>query len=146
VIADTNVLLRILERDAGAHGRASRIRVEKPAPGTRFKVLAATALEVTFVLESGNAGYGWDRGSVAAAVEAITDEPGFMVEHGDALARRRPPIASARSTSTTATWTRLHGSEARASCRSRATWRGWGAATVMAPRQGDAPAWSHTTI
>lgn len=85
MIADTNVLLRILERDAGAHGRASRIRVKEARTGDAIEVLAATVLEVTFVLESGNAGYGWDRGSVAAAVEAITDEPGFVVEHGDAL-------------------------------------------------------------
>lgn len=37
------------------------------------------------MLESSAAGYGWDRVGVAAAVEAIVDEPGFAVEHGSAL-------------------------------------------------------------
>ncbi|MGI8660536.1 MAG: PIN domain-containing protein [Thermoleophilaceae bacterium] len=85
MIADTNVLLRILEADAGDHGRAARTRVEAARGGEAIAVLAATVLEVAFVLESANAGYGWEREAVAAAVEAITDEPGFMVEHGDAL-------------------------------------------------------------
>ncbi len=48
-------------------------------------MLAATVLEVAFVLASAAAGYGWDRGAVAAALEAMIDEPGFAVEHGPAL-------------------------------------------------------------
>ncbi len=85
MIADTNVLLRILERDGGAHGRAARARVETARAGEPIAVLAATVLEVAFVLESLEAGYGWGRDSVAAAVEAVADEPGFNVEHGSAL-------------------------------------------------------------
>lgn len=52
--------------------------------GSPIAVLAATVLEVAYVLESA-AGYGWQRGAVASAVEAIVDEPGFEVEHGEAL-------------------------------------------------------------
>jgi predicted nucleic-acid-binding protein len=85
VIADTNVLLRALERASGAHGRAARARVETARGGEPITVLAATALEVAFVLESEGAGYGWDREAVASAIEAIVDEPAFEVEHGDAL-------------------------------------------------------------
>jgi len=85
VIADANVLLRILERDLGAHGRAARVRVDRARAGEPISVLAATVLEVAFVLASSAAGYGWDRAAVAAAVDAIIDEPGFTVEHGEAL-------------------------------------------------------------
>jgi predicted nucleic-acid-binding protein len=85
MIADANVLLRILDRDDGAHGRAARARVETARSGEPISVLAATTLEVAFVLESAAAGYGWDRAAVASAVQAITDEPGFTVEHGEAL-------------------------------------------------------------
>jgi len=85
VIADTNVLLRVLERDVGVHGRAARARVEAARAGEPITVFSATVLEVAFVLESVQAGYGWDRDSVSAAVVAIVDEPGFAVEHGDAL-------------------------------------------------------------
>ncbi len=48
-------------------------------------MLAATVLEIAFVLESSAAGYGWERAAVAAAVAAIVDEPGFAVERGEAL-------------------------------------------------------------
>lgn len=85
MIADANVLLRILEGDRGAHGHAARARVETARAGDRIGVLAATVLETSFVLESSAAGYGWDRGAVADAVQAIVDEPGFAVEHGRAL-------------------------------------------------------------
>lgn len=85
MIADANVLLRILERDPGAHGRAARARVEAARAGEPIDVLAATVLEVAFVLESSAAGYGWDRVAVASAVEAMVDEPGFALEHGEAL-------------------------------------------------------------
>jgi len=86
VIVDTNVLLRILEQDSGTQGRAARARVEAAREaGDTLAVLAATVLEVAFVLESRRAGYGWDHASVAGAVEAIADEPAFAVEHRDAL-------------------------------------------------------------
>ena len=85
MIVDTNLLLRIIERDAGAHGQAARARVEEARIGEPLTVFAATVLEVVFVLESGQAGYGWDRESVSQAVEAIADEPGFAVEHGEQL-------------------------------------------------------------
>lgn len=85
MIADANLLLRILEGNTGAHGRAARARVEAARTGEPIAVLAATVLEVAFVLESADAGYGWERDSVAAAVEAIADEPSFSVEHSDAL-------------------------------------------------------------
>lgn len=85
MIADTNVLLRILDHDGGTHGRAARARVEVARSGEPIGVLAATALEVAFVLECAAAGYGWDRVAVASAIEAIVDEPGFVVEHAAAL-------------------------------------------------------------
>lgn len=85
MIADSNVLLRVLERDPGAHGEAARARVEAARAGDPITVLAATVLEVGFLLESAAAGYGWDRRAVAAAIHAIVDEPGFTVEHGPAL-------------------------------------------------------------
>lgn len=85
MIADANVVLRILDRDLGAQGRAARSRVEAARSGEPIDVLAATVLEIAFVLVSSAAGYGWARGAVAAAVEAIVDEPGFAVEHGEAL-------------------------------------------------------------
>jgi len=56
-------------------------------------VLAATFLEVAFVLESTASGFGWTRASVASALEAIVDEPGFAVEHGGGAARRRGDLA-----------------------------------------------------
>ena len=86
MIADANVLLRVLERDPGAHGRAARARVEAARAGEPIGVLPATVLEVGFVLESVAAGYGWKRDAVAAAIHAIVDEPGLDVEHGAALA------------------------------------------------------------
>lgn len=85
MIADTNVLLRLLESDRGTHGRAARARVETARAGEPIAVLPATVLEVAFVLESAHAGYGWDRDAVASAVEAIADEPGFTVDHGNEL-------------------------------------------------------------
>ena len=85
MIADANVLLRLLDRDSGAHGRAARARVEKARSGEPIGVLPATILEVAFVLESSAAGYGWERVAVAAAIEAIVDEPGFAVEDGGVL-------------------------------------------------------------
>lgn len=85
MIVDTNFLLRTLECDTGAHGRAARARVEGARMGESLSVFAATVLEVAFVLESAQAGYGWDRRSVSEAVEAIVDEPGFAVEHGEEL-------------------------------------------------------------
>ena len=85
MIADANVIVRILERDAGSHGRAARARVAAARAGEPIGVLAATVLEIAYVLQSAAAGYGWDRAAVADAVEAIVDEPGFAVEHGAAL-------------------------------------------------------------
>lgn len=86
MIVDANVLLRVLERDPGTQGDAARRRVQRAREtATPLSVLAATVLEVAFVLESERAGYGWDRTSVAAAVVAIVDEPGFAVEHDAAL-------------------------------------------------------------
>lgn len=85
MIADANVVLRILDQDSGAHGRAARMRVQAARAGEPISVLAATVLEIAFVLESTAAGYGWDRPAVAAAVTAIIEEPGFAVEHAAAL-------------------------------------------------------------
>jgi len=86
VIVDTNVLLRTLDRDPGAQGRAARARVRAArGSGERLTVLSATVLEVACVLESESAGYGWDRTVVAGAVEAIADDPAFEVERGAAL-------------------------------------------------------------
>lgn len=85
MIADANLVLRILDRDASAQGRAARARVEAARSGEPIGLLAATVLEIAFVLESAAAGYGWDRAAVASAVDAIVDEPGFAVEHGPQL-------------------------------------------------------------
>lgn len=53
VIADTNVLLRVLEGDPGSHGKAARARVATAREtGEAMTVLAATVLEAAFVLES----------------------------------------------------------------------------------------------
>lgn len=86
MILDTNVLLRTLDRDPGAQGIAARARVKAArASGEKLTVLSATVLEATYVLESKHAGYGWDRDAVAAAVEAIVDDPAFDIEHASAL-------------------------------------------------------------
>ncbi len=85
MIVDTNVLLRLVERASGTQARAARMRVEAARAGESLAVFAATILEVAFVLESVPAGYGWDRGSVTSALEAITDEPAFDIEHRDVL-------------------------------------------------------------
>lgn len=85
MIADTNVLLRVLDGGDGAHATAARGRVRAARDGRPIGVLAATVLEVAFVLQSSAAGYGWDRSAVASAVKAVVDEPGFEVEHGPAL-------------------------------------------------------------
>lgn len=85
MIADTNVLLRALAPDAGSQARAARARVEAARVGEPIVVFAATVLEVAFVLESAQAGYGWARTFVADAITSIIDEPGFTVEHDAAL-------------------------------------------------------------
>lgn len=85
LIADTNVLLRSLDGEQTAHSRAARARVQRARLGPPIAVLAATVLEVAYVLESSAAGYRWPRDVVASAVEAIVNDPGFEVEHGQAL-------------------------------------------------------------
>ena len=86
MILDTNVLVRTLDRDPGAQGIAARARVKAAREsGEKLTVLSATVLEAAYVLESKRAGYGWDRDAVAAAVEAIVDDPAFDVEHASAL-------------------------------------------------------------
>jgi predicted nucleic-acid-binding protein len=42
------------------------------------------------------AGYGWDRADIARAIDAVLDEPAFVVEHADAL---RGAISSHRARS-----------------------------------------------
>ncbi len=85
LIADINVLLRSLDGEQTAHSRAARARVQRARLRPPIAVLAATVLEVAYVLESSAAGYGWPRDIVASAVEAIVNDPGFEVEHGQAL-------------------------------------------------------------
>jgi predicted nucleic-acid-binding protein len=86
VIVDTNVLLRALEGDATAQGRAVRRRIEAARESSeKLTVLSATVLEVAYVLESEPAGYGWGRDDVAGAIDAVLDEPAFSVEHDVAL-------------------------------------------------------------
>lgn len=95
MILDTNVLLRTLDRDRGARGRAARERVMTAREtGETLSVLSATVLEAAYVLESARAGYGWDRNAIAAAVEAIAEDPAFEVEHEAAL---RAAVASYRA-------------------------------------------------
>lgn len=86
MIVDANVLLRALDQSDGEQTAAvhARIRAAR-ASSAPLTVMAATVLEVAYVLQSSRTGYGWDRDTVARAVEAIVDEPGFVVEHGDAL-------------------------------------------------------------
>lgn len=87
MIADTNVLLRALDADVGEQATAVRDRIEAGrSADSRITVLAATVLEVAYVLESAAAGYGWDRQDVARAIDAIVNEPAFDVEHAEALA------------------------------------------------------------
>lgn len=86
MIVDTNVLLRILDGADSAQRGAARARVAVAREhGEPLIVLAATVLEVAYVLESAQAGYGWDRSAVARAVTAVVDEPAFAVEHDGAL-------------------------------------------------------------
>lgn len=86
MIVDTNVLLRILDGGTGEHAAAARARVRHAREtGDVLHVFAATVLEVVFVLASSGTGYGWNRDAVASAVQAVVDEPAFLVEHGDAL-------------------------------------------------------------
>ena len=87
MIADTNVLLRVLEGDPGSHGKAARARVATAREtGEAMTVLAATVLEAAFVLESAaGGGYGWERDAITRAIEAVVEEPAFHVEHGAAL-------------------------------------------------------------
>jgi len=87
VIADTNVPLRALDADAGRQATAVRARIEAGrTTDARITVLAATVLEVAYVLESAATGYGWDRQDVARAIDAIVNEPAFDVEYAEALA------------------------------------------------------------
>ncbi|MFT4034091.1 MAG: PIN domain-containing protein [Patulibacter sp.] len=86
MIVDANVLLRILDGEEGAHAVAARGRVRDARDSGRvLHVFAATVLEVAFVLQSQRTGYGWARDDVAAAIDAIVDEPAFACEHGEAL-------------------------------------------------------------
>jgi predicted nucleic-acid-binding protein len=86
VILDTNVLLRALDGDPGAQGQAARARIAQAREdGRQLTVLAATVLEVAYVLESPRAGYGWPRDAVADAITAVTEDPALEVERADAL-------------------------------------------------------------
>ncbi len=86
MILDTSVLLRTLDRDPGTQGIAAGVRVKAARESDdKLTVLSATVLEAAYVLESKRAGYGWDRDAVAAAVEAIVDDPAFDVEYASAL-------------------------------------------------------------
>jgi predicted nucleic-acid-binding protein len=94
---DANVLLRTLDRDPGAQGRAARQRVKTAREtGGKLTVLSATVLEAAYVLESERTGYGWDRDAVAGAIEAVAEDPAFEVEHAGAL---RAAAASYRARS-----------------------------------------------
>jgi len=86
MIIDTNVLLRALGRDENRQTTSvrARIRTAREA-GITYSVLSATVLEAAYVLASSAAGYCWDRSTVAAAIDAITEEPAFDVEHASAL-------------------------------------------------------------
>jgi predicted nucleic-acid-binding protein len=87
MLADANVVLRGLDGSEGAHSEAVRERIESArADGVKFTVLSATVLEVVYVLESAQAGYGWNRRDIASAVAAIVNEPAFDVEHAEPLA------------------------------------------------------------
>ncbi len=86
MILDTNVLLRTLDRDPGTQGLAARTRVKAARDsGEKLSVLSATVLEAAYVLQSPHTGYGWNRDTIAAALEAILDDPAFDVEHATAL-------------------------------------------------------------
>lgn len=86
MIADTNVLLRALDPEDRPQAQAVRARIKTGrSSGAKITVLAATVLEVAYALESTRAGYGWDRQDVARAIGAIVDEPGFDVEHAEAI-------------------------------------------------------------
>jgi len=124
VIADANVLLRILDGDRGAHGRAARARVDIARAGEPIGVLAATVLEVAFVLQNSAAGYGWDRAAVTSAVQAIVDEPGFAVEHDEALRAAATTYGDRGIDLMTATWTRSRVSGGPGCCPSTQTWSG----------------------
>jgi predicted nucleic-acid-binding protein len=87
MLADANVLLRGLDGSESPHSEAVRKRIEAArADGLKFTVLSATVLEVVYVLESAQAGYGWNRRDISSAVSAIVNEPAFDVEHGEPLA------------------------------------------------------------
>jgi predicted nucleic-acid-binding protein len=97
VILDTNVLLRALDGDPGAQGQAARARIAQAREdGNQLTVLAATVLEVAYVLESSRAGYGWPRDAVADAITAVIEDPALEVEHADAL---RTAVAEYRARS-----------------------------------------------
>lgn len=86
MIVDTNVLLCALGARSGPPADAVRARVQSARDtDERLSVFSATVLEAAYVLASAAAGYGWERESVASAVEAVVDEPGFDVEHAAAL-------------------------------------------------------------
>lgn len=86
MIVDTNALLCALGARSGPQTDAVRARVQRAREsGETLTVLSATVLEAAYVLASVAAGFGWERVAVAAALEAITDEPGFDVEHASAL-------------------------------------------------------------
>jgi predicted nucleic-acid-binding protein len=87
MLADANVLLRGLDGSESPQSEAVRKRIEAArADGLKFTVLSATVLEAVYVLESAQAGYGWNRRDIASAVTAIVNEPAFDVEHGEPLA------------------------------------------------------------
>ncbi|MFN8111431.1 MAG: PIN domain-containing protein [Thermoleophilia bacterium] len=85
MIVDTNFVLRGLDRTGDHQTRAVAARILSARAGNPLRVLSATVLEVAFVLQSARAGYGWDRATVARAIEAVLDEPAFAVEHVDAI-------------------------------------------------------------
>jgi predicted nucleic-acid-binding protein len=75
-----------LDGDPGDQGQAARARIAQAREdGRQLTVLAATVLEVAYVLERSSAGYGWLRDAVADAITAVIEDPALEVEHADAL-------------------------------------------------------------
>jgi predicted nucleic acid-binding protein len=66
MLVDANVLLRGLDRSESPHSAAVRKHIEAArAESVKLTVLSATVLEVVYVPESAQAGYGWDRQHIA---------------------------------------------------------------------------------
>lgn len=81
MIADTNFILRALDPANKTHGDRARKRIQAArSSGQKIRVLAATVIEVAYVLQADIPQYRYDRRTTAVTLRLVVEEPAFEVE------------------------------------------------------------------